>query len=61
MAFALFIPIDPWIIPLSRGPELSEAVFAVLVTGLGTMQWWAIGWLIGRLFKRGPNKPLANL
>ena len=49
MAFVLFIPIDPWIVPLSKGVELNDWVFAGVVTVLGTVQWWVVGWVLGYL------------
>ena len=65
----LFIPFDPWVIPLangleaiSLGPKASEAVVAAVVTVVGTAQWWVIGWLIGkaygRIFGKKPNPAL---
>jgi hypothetical protein len=63
MAFVLFIPIDPWIVPLSKGIDLPEIAFAAVVTSFGTAQWWAIGWLIARVYKRlikkEPTQPSA--
>ena len=60
MAFSLFVPFDPWIVPLSKGPDFGEAGFAAVLTFCGTAQWWAIGWLIGkassRIFKKAPNR-----
>jgi hypothetical protein len=47
IAFSLFVPFDPWIVPLSRLP-VGEVEFAVCVTVLGTFQWWAVGWLVNR-------------
>ncbi len=45
MAFVLFVPFDPWIVPLSRLP-LADSILATILTILGTLQWWCIGWLI---------------
>jgi hypothetical protein len=50
MAFSLFVPFDPWIVPLSRLP-ITEVGFAAAVTILGTAQWWAVGHLVGTGFR----------
>jgi hypothetical protein len=60
MGLILLVPVDPWIVPLSKGIALSDQAFAATVIGAGTIQWLAIGWLLGRatavILKRGPNK-----
>jgi hypothetical protein len=56
MAFVLFIPIDPWIILLAE-LSISEAALALILTILGTAQWWGIGLLLGKAHRHFRNKP----
>ena len=52
LLFLLFVPIDPWIIPLSIWLEGCDAVFAGILTVVGTAQWWVIGRLTETVFRQ---------
>ena len=51
LGFVLFLPIDPWIVPLTYVAS-SEIIVAIIITILGTAQWWLIGWLISQGYRR---------
>jgi hypothetical protein len=61
MAFALFLPVDPWIVLLPDAS--SEVLIAIIVTVFGTIQWWFIGFLIGlgyhRIFKEKKKNTIS--
>lgn len=51
----LMLPIDPWIVLVD---ELlpNEAALAVAVSILGTVQWWYLGAVLGRIWVRFRNR-----
>lgn len=51
LALILLVPVDPWIVPLSLAIP-SETVILVAAAVVGSIQWWGIGWLIVRGYRR---------